>query len=154
MHSLCIGEKTRYTGNIVMEASYDFDDNNYATEKELIYDMKGFNALVNRINSLKESTKNDIATEAFFKRNKKPEIPTQLDVDTIFVEVDRIQNHADRRYVLDLIYNQEEKINKFLELCEANDDLGRKYNSKMHAMLAELQSMRKAVLAKRSFDKS
>ena len=81
------------------------------------------------------------------------EIPSQLDVDTLFVEVDRIENHADRRYVLDLIYYQEEKINHFMELCELNEALERKYKGKMQSMLRELQNMRNAVLAKRSFEK-
>ena len=74
-------------------------------------------------------------------------------MDTIYVEVDRIQNHADRRYVLDLIYHQEEKIQNFLELCDVNPELKGKYHGKMQSMLKELESMRQAVLAKRNFDK-
>lgn len=155
MKKLSIHSKERYTGNVVMESAFepDFDDpQEYVQHNTLIYDFKKITALENRIASIVNSANNAIANEAF-GRSKKNEIPNQLDVDTIFVEVDRIQNHADRRYVLDLIYHQEEKINHFLELCEVNQDLKKKHKAKMESMLRELESMRQAVLAKRSFDK-
>jgi hypothetical protein len=150
-----IVSKARYTGNIVVESSITmFDDvETFVNENELIYDIKSFNKLANRINSATESMSLSIAQEAFGKKGKI-QVPTQLDVDTIFVEVDRISNHADRRYVLDLIYHQEEKIEKFKELFQYNHDLESKYAGKMESMLKELAEMRKAVLAKRSFDKN
>ena len=114
--------------------------------------MKSFNSFQNRIQAVQNIAKAAIAEEAF-GRNKKNEIPSQLDVDTISVEIDRMQNHADRRYLLDLIYHQEEKINHFLELCEMNKSLKSKYYDKMQSMLRELGSMRLIVLSKRSFDK-
>ena len=141
----------RHTGNIVME-SFDFSNDDFIKDNKIIYDIKGFNKLANMVNSAVESANNKVAMEAFGK-NKKPVVPSQLEVDTIFVEVDRIQNHADRRYVLDLIYNQEEKIYKFMELFEFNKDLKGKYEGKMQSMLKELDSMRRAVLDKRNFDK-
>ena len=141
----------RHTGNIVME-SLNFDNDNFVNEYKIVYDLKGFNKLTNMINSVCESANNSVAMEAFGKK-KAIDVPSQLEVDTIFVEIDRIENHADRRYVLDLIYNQEEKINKFIELFEYNPELKSKYNGKMKSMLKELESMRLAVLNKRSFDK-
>lgn len=155
MKKLSIGSKERYTGNIVLESfTIDFDTpQEYLQSNTLVYDFKGITQLEGAVRAAKDIGKNAIATEAFGKKNKKIDIPTQLDVDTIFVEVDRIQNHADRRYVLDLIYHQEERINHFLELCEVNTDLKKKYAGKMNAMLKELEQMRLAVLAKRSFDK-
>lgn len=150
MKKISVVTMERHTGNIVTE-SYSFDDD-FMVDNKLMYEMKGFNNLVNMVNSVSELANNRVATEAF-GRNKKPVVPSQLDVDTIFVEVDRIQNHADRRYVLDLIYDQEEKIEKFMELFEYNKDLKSKYDGKMKSMLKELESMRQAVLNKRSFDK-
>jgi hypothetical protein len=127
----------------------DFDDPDFLKNNELIYYNKDYTKLITRIN-----TAVNIANESFFrKKDKGIDIPNQLDVDTIFVEVDRIQNHADRRYVLDLIYNQEERINQFLELCDHDETLKAKYYSHMQSMLSELSDMRKAVLEKRSFDK-
>lgn len=153
MDKFKIREKKRYEGNVVLESmtKLNFDDPNLPHKSELNYDIKGFAAVESNWNSQRESAKNKIAQEAFGKR--KMEIPSQLDVDTLFVEVDRIENHADRRYVLDLIYHQEEKIIHFMELCELNEALERKYKGKMQSMLRELQNMRNAVLAKRSFEK-
>ena len=154
MDSIGIMKKEKYTGNIVLEHSLmiNFDDQDFRNDYQLLYDIKKFAALESFCSSQREMARRQIANEAFRKK-KNDEIPSQLDVDTIFVEVDRIQNHADRRYVLDLIYNQEEKIQNFLDLCEENPDLKSRYYGKMQSMLKELESMRQAVLAKRSFDK-
>lgn len=155
LESLKFRKKEKYTGNIAQEYGVSlevFADPEFIHENSLVCDMKEFGKIQSAIESLTHSMKMDIANEAF-GRNKKPEIPSQLDVDTIFVEVDRIENHADRRYVLDLIYNQEEKIEHFKELFEYDKSLKGKYGRKMDAMLRELASMREAVLNKRSFDK-
>lgn len=156
MNALSIRSKDRYTGNVVLEsvASFDYDNDNFAMETELIYNIKGFNSLANMVSASREAVRNAIAQEAFGRKrnNKKIDIPSQLDVDTIFVEVDRIQNHADRRYVLDLIYNQEEKIEKFKEYFQFDEDLKQRYAGKMENMLKELAQMRQAVLSKRNFD--
>lgn len=154
MDSIGIMKKEKYTGNIVLEnsLSINFDDPDFSNSYQLLYDLKRLAALEQFCYNQKEMVKRSIATEAFRKR-KSDEVPSQLEVDTIFVEVDRIQNHADRRYVLDLIYHQEEKIQNFLELCDVNPELKGKYHGKMQSMLKELESMRQAVLAKRNFDK-
>ena len=153
MAKLGITKKDRYTGNIVLESFIDFEDTDFVKESELVYNIKEFSKIEKSLRAAQESAQHTIAQEAFGRKSKKDAIPSQLDVDTIFVEVDRIQNHADRRYVLDLIYNQEEKIERFKERFQYNEMLKEQYGSKMDAMMIELESMRKAVLAKRSFDK-
>lgn len=153
---LGIVKKDRYYGNIVMEAlSYDdYDDKEFLHKNKLMYDLKGAVELESKIHMAMESYKMDqIAQEGMFRKKKKNVVPSQLDIDTIFVEVDRIQNHADRRYVLDLIYCQEEKINDFLTINENNETLMARHKTKMEAMLKQLSSMRQQVLDKRSFDK-
>ena len=158
MKALKIRTSERYSGNIVTESvsleSFD-DPTTFVNNNFLEYDKIEFAKLVSAIEAMIRSEQHSVAvaTEGFFRKNKKDEIPSQLDVDTIFVEVDRIENHADRRYVLDLIYNQEEKIERFKERFQYDDSLRRKYEHKMDAMLKELASMRQAVLDKRSFDK-
>ena len=155
MRQLKIKKKERYTGNIVLESlTIDFDDMEFVQENTLIYDKKEFGLLLNTIHSLQESGNNEIAQESFLRKNKKDDIPSQLDVDTIFVEIDRMENHADRRYVLDLIYNQEEKIERFKERFQYDKSLKARYSGKMESMLKELQNMRQMVLNKRSFDKN
>lgn len=94
------------------------------------------------------------ANEGFlFKRGNKLDVPTQYDVDSIYVEVDRITNHADRRYVLDLIYGVEDRIQNILDLCEIDSTIKSKYYSKMNNLLRQLSDLRRQVLNKRSFDK-
>lgn len=150
MKKFGVARRDKYEGNVVLE-QFTFDGKNLLEKNSLVYDFKTFQKLSTSL----QMAKNSAAMEMFLKRKeKRPNIPSQLDVDTLFVEVDRIQNHADRRYVLDLIYNQEEKIERFLEFCEEDETMKAKYDGKMHAMLRELQEMRKAVLAKRNFDKS
>lgn len=152
---LGILKKDRYYGNIVMEGvTYDdYDDKEFMLKNKLIYDLKAVCAIESSMHLAVERSKVDrIAQEAMFRKNKKTMIPSQLDVDTLFVEVDRIQNHADRRYVLDLIYHQEEKITNFLEIYENDDKMMNKYRSKMEGMLKQLASMRQNVLDKRSFN--
>lgn len=156
MKKFGIQAKNKYTGNIVIESALDIpyiDD--FVTHNDLQFNLKTIGALETYINAIQSSVENQIATEAkLFKKSKKgSDIPSQLDVDTIFVEVDRIENHADRRYVLDLIYHQEEKIENFKELFQYNPELKSKYSGKMESMLKELESMRQAVLNKRNFDK-
>ena len=157
MRTLGIQAKDKYTGNIVFESALDIPFNNdFISKHDLLFNLKTIGSLENFIESKRTSVSREIVTEALgFRKSKKGgiQIPSQLDVDTIFVEVDRIENHADRRYVLDLIYHQEEKIEKFKELFQYNEDLKAKYAGKMESMLKELSSMRRAVLDKRNFDK-
>lgn len=156
IEDLGILKKDRYYGSVAMEGvTYeDYDNKDFMLENKLIYDLKGSCAVESAIHIAVERAKVDkMAMESVFRKKKKTMIPSQLDVDTIFVEVDRIQNHADRRYVLDLIYNQEEKIINFLEIYERDDMMMNKYKTKMEGMLKQLSSMRQAVLDKRSFDK-
>lgn len=156
MKKLGIATKHRYSGNIVMESSIIAFENTdtFLDEYALMYDLKAHGQISNALRSTMESANLELAQEAFGRNKKKSiDVPSQLDVDTIYVEVDRMANHADRRYVLDLIYNQEEKIERFKELYAYNSGLEAKYGEKMESMLKDLAAMRKAVLAKRSFDK-
>lgn len=156
MSKLGIQAKDKYSGNVVIESALDIPFNDdFITKNDLQYNLKTIGNLENFIAYKRHSASEKIAMEAnMFKKSKKgPEIPSQLDVDTIFVEVDRIENHADRKYVLDLIYHQEEKIENFKELFQYNEELKSRYAGKMESMLNELTSMRQAVLNKRNFDK-
>ena len=157
MGTLGIAKKNRYTGNVVLESVLrtDFSDESFLDKTHLIFDVKEFNALEQSMKIARDHQQRLIAEEAFgFKKNKKGmEVPSQLDVDLLYVEVDRITNHADRRYVLDLIYHQEEKILHFLELCEYDDTLKKAHYGRMQSMLQQIAELRKAVLAKRNFDK-
>ena len=154
MNKIGVMKRDKYNGTIVIESGItipDFTNENFFSTTDLLFDHKVFDKLENSIKAVQEKANHDIVTEAFGRR--KNEVPSQLDVDLIMVEVDRVQNHADRRYVLDLIYAEEEKIERFLEMCRYDRDLHKKHYNKMQQMLRELNECRMAVLAKRSFDK-
>ena len=97
-----------------------------------------------------------IGCEALVNKRKKVKaiLPSQYEVDAISVEVDNIQNHADRIFVLDLIYNLVERVNIFEEAISPDPALVRKWQDKIDTMREELQMYRKATLEKKTFNKS
>ena len=99
---------------------------------------------------------NSIAMEAIFNKRKKVkvELPSQYEIDAIAVEVDKITNHHDRIYVLDLIYEVLERINNFEEAISPDPSLVKKWSAKIKQMKDELEALRQAVLAKKTFDTS
>lgn len=96
---------------------------------------------------------NSIAMEAIFNKRKKVkvELPSQYEIDAIAVEVDKITNHHDRIYVLDLIYEVLERINNFEEAISPDPSLVKKWSAKIRQMKDELEALRQAVLAKKTF---
>lgn len=84
---------------------------------------------------------------------KPPEIPSQFDVDQIQIECDRIQNHSDRIYVLDLIYDELDQITRYREYIGDDKTLISRYEHKFASMEKQLDEIRKKVLEKRNFDK-
>lgn len=96
---------------------------------------------------------NSIAMEAIFNKRKKVkvELPSQYEIDAIAVEVDKITNHHDRIYVLDLIYEVLERINNFEEAISPDPSLVKKWSAKIKQMKDELEALRQAVLTKKTF---
>ncbi len=93
----------------------------------------------------------EIALESIFNHRKKikVQLPSQYEVDAISIEYDKITNHYDRIYVLDLIYEVLERINNFEEAISPDPSLVRKWSGKINTMKAELDEIRKATLAKK-----
>jgi len=85
-----------------------------------------------------------------FKSNKDISI-SEYDLDCVEVEIDRIQNHHDRMYVLDLIYNLLEKIDTIESLMDTNIKYN-KYRNKIEPWRKRLEEMRSRTMAKRNFD--
>ena len=99
-----------------------------------------------------------MAIEGFiFKKKGKKDVktlmPSRYDIDTILIEIDRIKNHQDRIYVLDLIYNKMEDLTVMKEAMEHDSNLQRKYGTDVQLMLDQLESMRNTVLKKNQLDK-
>ena len=94
-----------------------------------------------------------VALESVFNRRKKikAELPSQYDIDALAVEVDKITNHHDRVFVLDMLYEILERIMSFEEAISPDKSLVRKWSGKIETMKKELEELRQAVLAKKIF---
>ena len=78
----------------------------------------------------------------------KPKLPSDYDIDMIAVEIDRMQNHHDRLYVLDLIYAKIDQINNFMESSK-NAGTFNTYKNKCASQLKRLDQLRLELLNKR-----
>lgn len=146
-----LGFKLRenYTGTAVESVTLAIlEDPKFAEKYNSDFDLKIFSLYERRITAAIESANNAIALEAH--KIKKP--PSQYDIDAIAVEVDRITNHHDRIYVLDLIYSQITDLETFSEMMEVDKSLERKYSATVASMLSQLEDMRKVVLKKHNFN--
>lgn len=147
-----LGVKLResYSGTVI-ECTLDvIESEDCVTAYESFYDLKQFGIIENRILYAKNNA--EAALESIFKKKQKNQsLPSEYDIDAIEIEIDRITNHHDRIYVLDLIYCKLEEINEFMEFIENNEDLKRKYFAKGQAMITRLEKLRKMVLAKKDF---
>ena len=95
----------------------------------------------------------EVALEAIMNRRKKikAELPSQYEIDAISIEVDKITNHHDRIFVLDLIYEVLERVINFEEAISPDPSLVRKWSGKVNDMKESLDKLRIATLEKKSF---
>ena len=143
--------RERYTGYVVENTIELLSDPEVMQKYMPIVDAMEsakFDKFYNMIQS-----SNSIAMEAIFNKRKKVkvELPSQYEIDAIAVEVDKITNHHDRIYVLDLIYEVLERINNFEEAISPDPSLVKKWSAKIKQMKDELEALRQAVLAKKTF---
>lgn len=100
---------------------------------------------------------NRIATEAaanVFDKNGKIKKISQLDIDVIAVDVDAIETHDDKIYVLDRIYNNLQIIEAGLDYIESGE--GKVVPQSKNTLLdmkKQLEELRRATLATRIIDK-
>ena len=143
--------RERYTGYVVENSLELLSDPDVMKKYEPIVDALESARFDKQLQSLMNSE--SIALEAVFNRRKKikAEMPSQYEVDAIAVEVDKITNHHDRIFVLDLIYELLDRINTFEEAISPDKSLVRKWSGKIDAMKDSLEQLRQATLAKKSF---
>ena len=148
-----IGMSDKYTGNMItMESVIEgiddgvYDLNGILTKLKFVdSNVKARNAMENVIESALNSTP---AFESM--KNKTPFLPSDYDIDSLNIQLDKMTNHNDRIYVLDLIHNRLEQISEFEEYVSYAGNLT-KYSSKIAAQKEQLGQLRTAVLLKRSF---
>lgn len=143
--------RERYTGYVVENTIELLSDPEVMQKYMPIVDVME-SAKFDKFYNMMQSS-NSIAMEAIFNKRKKVkvELPSQYEIDAIAVEVDKITNHHDRIYVLDLIYEVLERINNFEEAISPDPSLVKKWSAKIRQMKDELEALRQAVLTKKTF---
>ena len=150
LNFLGVRMRERYTGAVAESCMLNELINGEITLETHVpfYDIKKFGHIEARI--IREQNALEVANEAFFnkRKNSKVNIPDEYDLDRIFVAIDDIQNNYDKVYVLDLIYEQIEKLNDFEEAISMDETKSKKWAPKIEEMRQRLATLRKTVLSK------
>ena len=150
LNFLGVRMRERYTGAVAESCMLNELINGEITLETHVpfYDIKKFGQIEARI--VREQNALEVANEAFFNKRKKSKvnIPDEYDLDRIFVAIDDIQNNYDKVYVLDLIYEQIEKLNDFEEAISMDETKSKKWAPKIEEMRQRLATLRKTVLSK------
>lgn len=150
LNFLGVRMRERYTGAVAESCMLNELINGEITLETHVpfYDIKKFGQIEACI--VREQNALEVANEAFFnkRKNSKVNIPDEYDLDRIFVAIDDIQNNYDKVYVLDLIYEQIEKLNDFEEAISMDETKSKKWAPKIEEMRQRLATLRKTVLSK------
>lgn len=142
--------RERYTGYVAESCMLpELIEGKITLEQHVpVYDNKVFGNIEGRI--IRDQSRYTIAAESFFnkRKNVKVDIPDEYDLDRIFVAIDDIQNNYDKVYVLDMIYENIEKLNNFEEAIAMDEYKAKKWAPKIQEMRDRLATLRKAVLSK------
>lgn len=153
LKTLGIKLKERYSGSSYSITTETFNiPNNEFPNYVLIQDATEAMKISNMINLYRQK-EISIANEAHL-RGKTPKLPSQFDIDSISIELDRMQNQHDRMYVLDLIYYQLTQLEQFENYMETDKDFKNKYKSRIDSMRKTLEEYRMAVLNKHNFNQA
>lgn len=156
MHRMGIGLREKYSGDAV-ECSlatftkYPAEVLEQVCEAHCDTDaFRNFDAILESVAHRDKYTPGTPAFEGIFNGKFKKGLPSQLDIDRIQIDIDRISNHNDRTFVLDLIYNKMDDITEFMEYAEGAN-VAKKYEPEARRMMNQLNDMREQVLRKNNF---
>lgn len=156
LNTLGINLREKYTGDVVECTIETMEKEGAEVAFELCFETVGYakfdSTVSNSLNNPKYSNPGTPAYEAW-RKTKPQKLPSWEELDRIKIEIDKITNHYDRTFVLDLIYDQINHINDFMESIEHDTNATRKYKAEANRMLAELDNYRSMVLARDSFAK-
>lgn len=155
LNTLGVNLREKYTGDVV-ECTLDrMSKDGVEAAFELCFDTIGYNrfdaTLVNSITNPKYTP----GTSAFesWRKTKPQKLPSWEELDRIKIEIDKMSNHYDRSFVLDLIYDQVNHINDFMESIQNDSSATRKFKPEAAKMMAQLDKYREIVLSRESFAK-
>jgi len=153
LNKLGINTYATYTGSAVESTIELINEKDFVFNYKSDFDAKVFGSYERRLDALKSNY--EVGMESILFGGKKPKLPTQYDIDALYVEIDRIENNHDRIFVLDLVYNLLDKITAFEEYYEVKDpNTLKRVSVQIESFKKELNDIRLAALAKKDFKKS
>ena len=152
------GLKDKYTNKLIaMETVInDIDRDKYTVPTAM--SMYSFTQSMTKTSAIESASaaaypeNTEPALEAIVKR-QRPVLPSNYALDELALEIDRIENHYDKGYVLDLIYRRIDQVNIFEDAVRM-DGSYQKYDTKIKESKEYLEKLRKAVLEKKIVPKS
>ena len=146
--------RERYTGDAV-ECQVDIMSRpDFQQAYEMTTDTERFYQLSDAIEATLSRDKYKAGTPAFesiLRGKLRKGLPSWNSIDNIHIEIDRMTNHHDRAFVLDLIYDKMDDINEFMDYVSKDPAQARRYQDEAQRMLDELEGMREEVLRRKSF---
>lgn len=155
LHSIGIELRERFTGAAIESGIQPeiFDDPEFM--KSYLFSFapisKKAAAIENQILQIPSHVK--MALEAVFHRNGV-KLPSERDVDMIFIDIDRMENQFDRKYVLDRIYRLMDRIVTFEDFYQDDEDVMSNMRPTIDRLRKSLEEARTRVLSIRSFEKN
>lgn len=143
----------RYTGAVVEGTIADHQD--LFTDKKVMFTYSvdrnpkmrsAFDLCAERDMRVMESFKTRLGL-----LRSRPMLPSEKEIDLIFVDVDRMSDQYERKQVLNNIYDLIDRINAFEEFYSDDQSVMRKWGPVVNNMLDRLNEARIEVLNKRSF---
>lgn len=151
--------KSRYTGVIGPElpAIESLFAQDFISKNDLVYSFNTSIAMENFCLSAERQYR--MALEGFFSQsNKKYKITDEMlddlqyDIDKISIDIDKICSHHDRIYVLDLIYDANERLNVWRTGIDEGM-INKRYSERVQRLFEQIVKLRQLVLSKKNFDK-
>lgn len=154
LNELGVKLRERYTGDAVECQVAIMDRPDFKAAYEMVVDTPRFNQLSDAIEATLHRDKYVPGTPAFesiMKGKVKKGLPSWNSIDNIQIEIDRMTNHHDRVFVLEMIYDKIDDINEFMDYVGSNPNEVRRYKDEAQRMLDELEGMREQVLRRKNF---
>lgn len=154
LNTIGIELRERYTGAAI--ESIDpliFEQSGFMKEYRFEFSKNGKKgmAIENQVSAISSHVR--LVMESLFNRSS-PKLPTERDVDMLYVDADRMENQFDRKYVLDRIYRIMDKIVTFEEYYKDDENVMASMKPRIDRLKRSLDDVRTRVLSKRTFDKT
>ena len=154
LNTIGIELRERYSGAAIESITPEiFSKNGFMKEYRFEFSKNGKKgmAIENQIAAIPNHVR--ITMESLFGR-VSPKLPSERDVDMLYIDVDRMENQFDRKYVLDRIYRLMDKIVSFEEYYQDDENVLASTKPQIDRLKKSLDDVRSRVLAKRTFDKT